>query len=248
MPQHIPIQVCEDEQAILDALFSPEQSGEQQDELRLLGFSGGSIVQVFAEYRERMIEAAQAGGWRIFLVDERQVPVEDPDSNCGQFMRKVFREAGIFHLHSIRSDLDLDQCAADYERRFAQACLDTERDRFDLVVMGIGPDGHCASLFPNHDSGRFAIQSKDQAGASAVVPDAGGIVIPVRNAPKPPPNRISFSGPALAAAKRIRFLVRGEAKRDLIEMLRSDPEAYPAGRLLCKHPDAKILADPAAAS
>ncbi|MEQ9362915.1 MAG: 6-phosphogluconolactonase [Leptospirales bacterium] len=231
----------------MQALF-PGAALESEGGSMLLGVSGGSIVNLFSGHRERLIDAAVRGGWHIFLVDERHVRLDHADSNYGLLKAKVFPDP--IQLHGLRPDLELDECAFEYGERFARVCDDVGRDRFDMIVMGVGPDGHCASLFPGHPGGEFPAPRVD-ASRTTDHPNriAGGeAVIPVRNAPKPPPNRISFTGAALASSRRIRLVVMGEAKRGILNDLRRAPERYPAGRILLGHPDAAVVADQSALS
>ena len=88
--------------------------------------------------------------------------------------------------------------------------------RFDLCLLGLGPDGHVASLFPRHPSA-----------------DATGAVIAVRNSPKPPPERISLTLPVLNRSGAVWFLVSGEDKADAVAkaLVRNGSEPVPAARV-----------------
>ena len=77
---------------------------------------------------------------------------------------------------------------------------------FDLVLLGLGDDGHTASLFPNHDWG--------------IAPDAPA-VLAVFNAPKPPPERVSLSAARLSRAREVLFLIAGESKREAVQRWRA---------------------------
>ena len=76
---------------------------------------------------------------------------------------------------------------------------------FDLLHLGMGPDGHTASLFPG----------RPEASASHA------LVIPIRDSPKPPPERVSLSAPRLSRARKVLFLVSGESKRQALTEWRS---------------------------
>lgn len=104
---------------------------------------------------------------------------------------------------------------------------------FDVVLLGVGPDGHCASLFPGHPG----VYEQDAA------------VIAVRDAPKPPPTRLSFTFRTLDAADEVWFVASGEGKADAVAMALSGadrvtvPAAGPRGRHRTRW-----LIDPAAAA
>ena len=138
----------------------------------------------------------------VWFGDERYVPTGDPDRNEGQAA-----EALLDHLPFDRqrvhampaSDVgfaSLDEAAAAYGdevRRLGGG-------RFDVVMLGMGPDGHVASLFPG-----FAQLDVDDA-----------IAVGVTGSPKPPPERISLTLPALNRTREVWFVVSGEGKADAV--------------------------------
>jgi 6-phosphogluconolactonase len=119
---------------------------------------------------------------------------------------------------------DLDAAAAFYAGELAGLRRPDdspgELPDFDLVLLGVGPDGHCASLMPNHPG----------------VYVEGETVIAVRNSPKPPPNRLSFSFGTLDRAAEIWFVVAGSGKAEAVALAHSGasreqiPSAGPKGR------------------
>ena len=140
--------------------------------------------------------------WHVFFGDERCLPREHSDRNSRM-------AAGIWldhvpiaqnQIRIIPAELGADAAARTYE--------DTLRGvgDFDLVLLGLGEDGHTASLFPGHDWG--------------VAPHARD-VLSVFDAPKPPPQRVSLSAARLSRAREVLFLVEGEAKRDAMRRWRT---------------------------
>lgn len=140
-----------------------------------------------------------------FVGDDRFVPYDDPLSNIGM-ARKIFldRLAPSRNVHAIPTDApDPDAAARAYDndlRAFYGADrLDPARPLFDVVLLGVGPDGHVASLFPgqqHNDAGRWAIG------------------VPTANvAPFVP--RVSLTFPALASSQQMLFLVSGPEKREI---------------------------------
>ncbi|MCB5282275.1 6-phosphogluconolactonase [Arthrobacter sp. AL08] len=186
--------------------------------------------------------AAPAVDWskvNFWWGDERFLAAEDPERNARQA-----RDALLSHInadperiHTPGSTADFDtpeEAAADYSRRLAAAAAaehaaDMSDDRperpgvlprFDIVLLGVGPDAHVASLFP------------EQAG----VREKQLTVVGVRNSPKPPPMRVSLTLPAINTALEIWMVVAGEDKAGAVGLALAGanpvqvPAAGPRGR------------------
>jgi 6-phosphogluconolactonase len=142
----------------------------------------------------------------VFWGDERFVPAGSDDRNDRPadrllFAREPFSAAVRYSMPASDGEFgdDLDAAAAGYGAtlRAARRADDTaDVPSFDVVLLGIGPDGHCCSLFPDHPSSA----------------DLSAPVIPVRNSPKPPPLRISFSFDTLNTAREIWVIASGSGK------------------------------------
>lgn len=135
--------------------------------------------------------------WHFYFGDERCVPREHPERNS-----RMAEDAWLGHvpirdsqLHIIPTEFGAHRAAADY----AQILRDV--GDFDLVLLGLGEDGHTASLFPQHDWG-----------VTRDAPDALAIL----DAPKPPAERVSLSAARLSRARGVLFLVAGASKRDAV--------------------------------
>jgi len=133
----------------------------------------------------------------FFLSDERCVPLDHADSNY-----RILREA-IPHarLHAVNTELPPAQAASDYARQLP--------DQLDLIHLGMGPDGHVASLFPGH-----ALLHETQLRVAALT-----------DSPKPPSARVTFTLPTLTSARELWFLVLGAAKRPAADEARNDPHS-----------------------
>ena len=161
----------------------------------------------------RLLRTANAawGNWHVYFGDERCVPRQSAERNS--------RMAGLAWLdhvpvpaaqvHAIPGELGAERAAAAYATELRDV------GDFDLVLLGLGDDGHTASLFPGHDWG-------DAPGA----PD----VLAVLDAPKPPPQRVSLSAARLSRTHEVLFLVAGEAKSDAVARWRAG-ERLPAGAI-----------------
>ena len=144
--------------------------------------------------------------WHIYFGDERCLPPEHPERNSRMALDAWLLRVAIppAQIHPIAAELGAAAAARAYSRTLAGVEL------FDLVLLGLGEDGHTASLFPG--------QVKARAQRSA---------LPVFDAPKPPPERVSLSVRRLSAAREVIFLVTGAAKAAAVAAWRSD-QAIPA--------------------
>ena len=175
----------------------------------------------------------------VFWGDERCVTPSDPSSNYAMAKEMLLDHVGVKpgHVHRIRGEDEPEAAAGAYERLLRRSFITPEGPpghetglRFDLVLLGMGQDGHTASLFP---------------GTSAVG-ETQRWAVPVES-PEVPRRRVSLTPPVINAAAEKLFLVTGEAKAPaLAGVLRGphDPETLPAQTI----EDARWFIDEAAAS
>ena len=149
--------------------------------------------------------------WQVWLGDERCLPVDDPERNSVMVQSSLMEATNIPHhqCHAIPAESGPHAAAEDYGRQLKDI------GPFDLVLLGLGEDGHTASLFPGQDWGS--------------APDAAS-TLPIFDAPKPPPNRVSLSARRLSDAHQVLFLVSGAGKRGAVARWRSG-EAIPASAI-----------------
>jgi 6-phosphogluconolactonase len=155
-----------------------------------VGLTGGSTPEL--AYREA---AKREGDWSkvdLWWGDERCVPPDHEESNYGMAKRSLLdRLGGAPHsVHPIKGELGKEQAAAEYADEIAGATL-------DLLLLGMGPDGHIASLFPNAPTLRQR---------RAALPAEAGL--------EPFIDRVTLSIPRLRSAREILFLLAGESKAD----------------------------------
>ena len=181
---------------------------------------GGTPI---AAYTRLVGAAADWARWHIFFGDERCLPAADPGRNSLAAARAFLDRVPIpaQQVHPIPAERGAVVAAAAY-----QATLEPLLP-FDLVLLGMGEDGHTASLFPGH-----------------AVPEVS-LVIPVSHAPKPPPERVSLTPKALAATRAMLILVTGAEKAAALTAWRSGT-ALPIARVAALGA-ARVLLDRAAA-
>jgi 6-phosphogluconolactonase len=170
-----------------------------------------------------------------FIGDERFVPLNDARNNMAT-ARGIFldRLAPASHIHPIPTDTaNPDEAAARYETElksfYGAATLDSARPLFDMVLMGVGPDGHTASLFPGYpavdETARWVI-GVPKANVEPFVP------------------RVSLTLPALASCREMLFELSGAGKRAILTQVLSG-ENLPASRAR-SHGETVFLVDAAA--
>lgn len=208
----------------------------------VLALAGGSTPEkayarlAQADYRDRI-------DWTkilVFMGDERFVPADDPRSNFGMARRALLEHVPIpaGNVFPVPTTLPTpDEAAAAYAATIAEALgapANGPAPKFDLILLGLGDDGHTASLFPGmpalHEMGRWVVASPP-----GVLP--------------PPVDRVTFTYPVLNAALKVLFLVTGEKKAKMLrEVLAGGPaEVHPAAGVRPTDGELVWLADEPAA-
>jgi len=178
-----------------------------------VALAGGSTPKVTHEVLAR--DHAEDVDWsnvHVFFGDERTVPPDHEDSNYRMAREALLDRVPVGSVHRMRGELQPDAAAAAYEtdlRQFfgGEAVL-------DLVMLGIGDDGHTASLFPETP----ALEVTDRLVVANPVSKLGT-------------TRLTLTAPVLSAARAVNFLVAGEGKAEALrEILEgdADPRRYPA--------------------
>jgi 6-phosphogluconolactonase len=194
---------------------------EERDVFRVALSGGGTPKTVYPMLLEpHRRDAVDWSRVEFFWGDERTVPPDDPESNFG-----VAYEMLISHLPNVRAERihrmpadasDLDAAALAYEREMRLA-FDAPADAhpmFDFVWLGMGPDGHTASLFP----GSTAIEEAERS-------------VVATWAPYPQAWRMTLTFPVLDAARRVAFAVEGANKADAVRAVQAGGSGLPAERV-----------------
>ncbi|OWK11871.1 PGLS [Cervus elaphus hippelaphus] len=145
-----------------------------------LGLSGGSLVSMLA--RELPAAAAPAGPaslarWTLGFCDERLVPFEHAESTYGLYRTHLLSKLPIFdsQVITINPELPVEEAAEDYAKKLRQAFQGDSIPVFDLLILGVGPDGHTCSLFPDHPLLQRILEDKEEnpLPAALVQPSTG---------------------------------------------------------------------------
>jgi 6-phosphogluconolactonase len=207
--------------AVLDAV-------QRHGRVPSIVLTGGTISRKVhaAVVAEADRDSVDWGRVEVWFGDERYVPTADPERNAGQAEEDLLRhlpfDRGRVHVMaaSDAGHSSPEDAAAAYAEELTGATARRSADEplFDLLMLGIGPDGHCASLFPGRDE-----------------VDSPADVLAVHDSPKPPPTRISLGMRTLRRAREVWFVAVGEEKAPAVARsvaggdVRETPSAGPRG-------------------
>jgi 6-phosphogluconolactonase len=208
------------------------QSAREQRGAAHLALSGGTTPARTYELLAHELEDWQA--MHVWFADERCVGPEDEESNY-RLARETLLDAATGlapeHVHRMEGELGPEQGAERYaEALRVHAPIDEELVALDVIVLGIGPDGHVASLFP---------------GAPTLDVGAPALCLGVHDSPKPPPERITLTLPVLHAAQRCVLLATGASKADAVDAMLGEPTRHVPASLLRRGRLSVILDDAA---
>ena len=199
-----------------------------------VALSGGRItLKLFAA----VIESAKArrvslGNVEFFWADERCVPPTDPECNFAAADKFLFLPLGLApeRIHRIRGEDPPELATREAEaeiRRFAPPNANG-LPVLDLIFLGMGEDGHVASLFPGETETGLAAQAVYRV---------------VTNSPKPPPNRVTLTYAAIAAARQVWVLASGAAKESALRASLQADGATPLAQVLRSRQRTRIFTD-----
>jgi 6-phosphogluconolactonase len=193
---------------------------KQRGKFKLVLAGGRTPIEA---YRQLARHHADWPRWKIYLGDERCVPPDDEQRNSKAALDAWLGQVAIpaANLFFIAAECGAERAAALYAPQVQQALP------FDFVLLGLGEDGHTASLFPGQAE------------------PAGRLVLPIKNAPKAPAERVSLSSAALSTAATVLIVASGEGKRNAVARWRAG-EALPVSRISARQSLHYVLDAPAA--
>jgi len=203
------------------------------ENLYCVALSGGRIARQFFAAFARLPDAKVITTQPIhfFWGDERCVPPNNPESNFGLARDLFLTPLGVpdDRVHRIRGEEKTDFAAAEAEAELCRiASLDDEgQPQLDLIFLGMGEDGHVASLFP----GEPEEVSTSRAVYRSVV------------ASKPPPQRITIGYPALAAARQVWVLASGPGKEAALRASLKPGATTPLARVIGLRKNTRVFSD-----
>ncbi|KAB2638317.1 MAG: 6-phosphogluconolactonase [Verrucomicrobia bacterium] len=199
-----------------------------------VALSGGRVMSKFLVVATAMA-AARAMDFsrvRFFWADERGVPPDDPESNFHLANEALLQPAAVpaENIHRLCGELAPAAAVEAATRQLREVCgaAAGQMPTLDLVLLGMGEDGHVASLFP------------DDAASAA---DLTAVFLPVFDAPKPPPIRISLGHGPLAAARSVWVLASGPGKQAALHHALAAAGTTPLAQVLQRRAMTTIFTD-----
>ncbi|KAF9432535.1 suppressor of los1-1 [Entomortierella beljakovae] len=183
-----------------------------------VAISGGSLPKQLSAVL-KYNKSIDFSKWIVYFADERCVPLDHEDSNYLLSKKELFDFVGIpsENIHTINPDLvdDPEEAAEDYISQLAGTFATKDSVRFpvfDLILLGIGPDGHTCSLFPDHP----------------LLEEHTSWCVSIEDSPKPPSRRITLTFPVLNHAHNVAFVAAGEGKQDMLHRILDTTGNLPA--------------------
>jgi 6-phosphogluconolactonase len=196
-----------------------------------VSLAGGNTPRRAYELLGQSLEDAEHVEW--WFGDERCVPFDDPESNYRLVAESLFSvlPASVNHVHRIAGELAPEEAAAVYEDELLRAVPSNTAGipQLDAAFLGLGEDGHTASLFPGDPS--LDVRNR--------------LAVPVV-AVKPPPNRITLTLPVFEAARAVLILATGAGKRDAVARVLAGPDRDTPASLVAGDPLTLIVDEDAA--
>jgi 6-phosphogluconolactonase len=183
-----------------------------------IALSGGNTPRTI--YQALALKDCRWPKWIVTFGDERCVPPEDPQSNFRMASEAFLLLTSPGEVFRIQGEIDPEEAAANYENTLQSLAARFNQPRYthDLILLGLGPDGHTASLFP----GTAALQEKERNVVSNFVPKFNA-------------HRITLTYPQINAARCVAFLVNDPTKQEVINQVLEGGHGFPAEGIQPEH-------------
>lgn len=221
-------------QAAAAAWLREVEESNRVDKPHLVALSGGKITHHFCKAAQELAGQGKISFGRVhfFWADERCVLPTDEESNFKIANDLFFAPMNISpdQIHRVQGEREPDAGAQLAEAEIRRVAP-TDQNGFpvlDLIFLGLGPDGHTASLFPGEPSSVLTDRAVYRA---------------IRNSPKPPPNRVTLGYSAICAAKKVWMLASGAGKEGALRESLSPGGKTPFAKIVKTKGDVRIFSD-----
>jgi 6-phosphogluconolactonase len=188
---------------VASALLDRLEAAQARGEVPQIGLTGGSIAEALHRELARRAPDSSVDWSRVVFWwgDERFVPAGSPDRNARQAREALLDHVPVdpANVHEVPAS-DEVTTAEDAAEAYSAALREHGAGFFEVLMLGIGPDGHVASLFPGHP----ALAARD------------AIAIAVHDSPKPPPDRVSLTFEAMERCRAVWFIASGDGKAEAV--------------------------------
>ncbi|HEX3628278.1 MAG TPA: 6-phosphogluconolactonase [Verrucomicrobiae bacterium] len=227
--------------AAADAWLDEIEAANREGKSHCVALSGGRITQKFflSTTEKAIARKTSFAGVHFFWADERCVPPDDAESNYKLAADLLFTPLRIApaQIHRLHGELPPEEAVPMANAELNRvACNENGQAIFDLIFLGMGEDGHVASLFQN---ARFEARTNAKCNDSFVF---------VSDSPKPPPRRMSLNYKAIAMARQVWVLASGAGKEDALKRSlntegQMSEEDTSLGRVIKSRSTTKIFVD-----
>lgn len=179
-----------------------------------LSLTGGSVgVKTAAALADAEVDWSRV---TIYFGDERFVPADDPERNDGQLdgvLLKALGDRPTIHRWPARTAESTDVDAAAEQFLLGLDLAQDDEPLFDVTILGMGPEGHIDSIFPH----------------TPAVAETERLIVGVRDCPKPPPERMTFTLPAVRRSRHVLVVAAGDGKAEAVAqgLGGADPAKWP---------------------
>jgi 6-phosphogluconolactonase len=196
---------------LCDLVISKADVAIKQRGVFTIGVSGGSAAKFLCDGLSQA--TTDWSKWRVFFCDERHVPFTDPECTYSFYKANLLAKVSLSeeHIFPLKPELSVEEAADDYERKLRSVFTDEGLPRFDILVLGMGPDGHTCSLFPDHP----------------LLQETKRIAAPISDSPKPPPQRVTLTFPVINNSACAVFASCGAGKADIVQQVLEDTLSIP---------------------
>ena len=188
---------------VASRLLERLEEAQDRGEIPQIGLTGGSIAEALHRELARRAPDSSVDWSRVVIWwgDERFVPASSQERNARQAREALLDHLSIdpANVHEVPGS-DEVASAEEAAAAYSTSIRTHGAGRFEVLMLGVGPDGHIASLFPGHPA----------------LDVTGEVAIAVHDSPKPPPQRVSLTFEAMSHAKAVWFLVSGEGKASAV--------------------------------